>query len=191
MGQRLNIEIVQNEISLANAYYHWSAYTLSSLQLAQTIIDSVEKIQEENDTLYAIRLLETTGALLTEEEITAYETRFGNESFRPALNRNDGLIAFTKEGMEETRKWEEHRMVINLDEEVIYFDVICTYDKEEYLESYEETEDDYKKMPLAAINFTYIPFHELKEVTELIRTFIKQEQYNLRTDSDEVISFIA
>ena len=31
MGQRLNIEIVNGETSLANAYYHWSAYTKSAL----------------------------------------------------------------------------------------------------------------------------------------------------------------
>ena len=33
MGQRLNIEIKKDSKVLANAYYHWSAYTSSALQM--------------------------------------------------------------------------------------------------------------------------------------------------------------
>lgn len=40
MGQRLNIEIVNGETSLANCYYHWSAYTSSALGLTRQIIDA-------------------------------------------------------------------------------------------------------------------------------------------------------
>lgn len=34
MGQRLNIEVIKNGKVVGNCYYHWSAYTLSSLEEA-------------------------------------------------------------------------------------------------------------------------------------------------------------
>ena len=40
MGQRLNIEIKKDSKVLANAYYHWSAYTSSALQMLPKSIDS-------------------------------------------------------------------------------------------------------------------------------------------------------
>ena len=38
MGQRLNIEIMSGEKVLANAYYHWSAYTASAAELTKIIL---------------------------------------------------------------------------------------------------------------------------------------------------------
>ena len=69
MGQRLNIEIVENGKCLANAYYHWSAYTDSSYDLARSIINAIPTINEENSVLRAIRLLEVTGARLMEDDL--------------------------------------------------------------------------------------------------------------------------
>lgn len=45
MGQRLNIEIKRRKDNkvLANSYYHWSAYTSSSLHLAEEINESYEE----------------------------------------------------------------------------------------------------------------------------------------------------
>lgn len=37
MGQRLNIEIVDGNTTLANAYYHWSAFTFPALELTAEI----------------------------------------------------------------------------------------------------------------------------------------------------------
>ena len=68
MGQRLNIEIKENGTTLANAYYHWSAYTDSSLELTEHILKNIDSVEHENSTVKAIKLLETTGAGLTEQE---------------------------------------------------------------------------------------------------------------------------
>jgi len=45
MGQRLNIEILKGGKILANAYYHWSAYTLPALELCKGIIEEYKKIR--------------------------------------------------------------------------------------------------------------------------------------------------
>ena len=45
MGQRLNIEIVKNNVDdlpLANAYYHWSGFTRVAFSLASIIMDSLK-----------------------------------------------------------------------------------------------------------------------------------------------------
>lgn len=76
MGQRLNIEIINNGQVLANAYYHWSAYTLSSLELVAKVLSAYNKISL--DTSEAVRLaeyqekavwaLQSTGAGLPDDE---------------------------------------------------------------------------------------------------------------------------
>jgi len=45
MGQRLNIEIISNGKCLANAYYHWSAYSDSAIDLAIKIVRKYEYIK--------------------------------------------------------------------------------------------------------------------------------------------------
>lgn len=119
MGQRLNIEIKRKKDNkiLANSYYHWSAYTYSSLKLADEIIENIYDIirnDKVSDEIKAIQLLQTTGAGLLEQE---YNTL--NEEDKKycslATNRNLGLISFTEKGMEETRTWEESRLTITID----------------------------------------------------------------------------
>lgn len=119
MGQRLNIEIRRKKDNkiLANSYYHWSAYTYSSLKLADEIIENIYDIirnDKVSDEIKAIQLLQTTGAGLLEQE---YNTL--NEEDKKycslATNRNLGLISFTEKGMEETRTWEESRLTITID----------------------------------------------------------------------------
>ena len=73
MGQRLNIEIKRRKDNkvLANSYYHWSAYTSSSLHLAEEIIENIYDIirkEKVSDEIKAIQLLQTTGAGLMENE---------------------------------------------------------------------------------------------------------------------------
>lgn len=119
MGQRLNIEIRRKKDNkiLANSYYHWFAYTYSSLKLADEIIENIYDIirnDKVSDEIKAIQLLQTTGAGLLEQE---YNTL--NEEDKKycslATNRNLGLISFTEKGMEETRTWEESRLTITID----------------------------------------------------------------------------
>lgn len=119
MGQRLNIEIRRKKDNkiLANSYYHWSAYTYSSLKLADEIIENIYDIirnDKVSDEIKAIQLLQTTGAGLLEQE---YETLKEEDKKYCSLatNRNLGLISFTEKGMEETRTWEESRLTITID----------------------------------------------------------------------------
>lgn len=193
MGQRLNIEIKKGDKVLANSYYHWDAYSQSACEHAISIAEFIETNQQNcDDVLYAIRILEHTGAgltdnVLTEDEIEFAKKMYSEEGFNEWLNnhkhselktaqslfpdkkfqectgRNNGLLAITEGGMEETRRWEEGRMTINLDDNSVSFDVIWSPD-EEFLKE----EDRTKEIIETDIDFTNIPFDRLKEFLDLI-----------------------
>ncbi|MBR6688789.1 MAG: hypothetical protein IKL68_02095 [Clostridia bacterium] len=102
MGQRLNIEIVKNGGVLANSYYHWSGYSNSAVDLTIKIIEAfdyvkrckVEEYIKNQDLLFAIRLLETTGAGLNDIEGTrkVLEDQTMNLKLQPCKDRNEGII---------------------------------------------------------------------------------------------------
>ena len=176
MGQRLNIEIKRRKDNkvLANSYYHWSAYTSSSLHLAEEIIENIYDIirkEKVSDEIKAIQLLQTTGAGLMEDEYNKLNEE-DKKYCSLATNRNLGLISFTDEGMEETRKWEEGRLTIDIDfddkdydfygnKNLVDFEVYFQIDEEEINESYEE---EIKSGKLDLNNLTKFEF-SLEEMT--------------------------
>ena len=120
MGQRLNIQIEMDipdsseSKVLANAYYHWSGYTSSAYELVKKIADSDywnEECTITDPVEKAIRLLEVTGAGLEKDEFT---DTYPESSYKIATDRNEGLIAISKTGMDATQNWEEARVTINL-----------------------------------------------------------------------------
>ena len=102
MGQRLNIEIVKNGEVLANSYYHWSGFSNSAVNLAIEIIKHFEYIKKvkveqyikNQDLLFAIRLLEETGAGVDDIEQTRsiLEDITMNLKLQPCKGRNEGVI---------------------------------------------------------------------------------------------------
>ena len=155
-----------------------------------------ENQQNCEDVLYAIRILEHTGAgltdnVLTEDEITfaknfyteerfnkwyerhqhselkTAQSLFPNTEFKECNGRNNGLLAITEIGMEETRTWEEGRMTINLDDNSVNFQVVWTFDGayKEFLESEGKT----KEVVETDLDFSNIPFDKLKELLTLIK----------------------
>lgn len=107
MGQRLNIEITKNGNVLANSYYHWSAYSDCALNITTKIIMEYDYIKRNletshnEDLLFAIKLLEETGAGMNEEEMAIAKEKIGYDEFikfKECKNRNEGIIAITEKG---------------------------------------------------------------------------------------------
>lgn len=186
MGQRLNIEIRRKKDNkiLANSYYHWSAYTYSSLKLAEEIVENIYDIirnDKTSDEVKAIQLLQTTGAGLLEDEYNKLNEE-DKKYCSLATNRNLGLISFTDEGMEETRKWEEGRLIIDIDfddkdydfygnKNLVDFEVYFQIDEEEVNESYEE---EIKSGKLDLNNLTEFEFSLEKMTLNDIRLFMSK-----------------
>lgn len=168
MGQRLNIEIRRKKDNkiLANSYYHWSAYTYSSLKLASEIIENIYDIirnDKVSDEIKAIQLLQTTGSGLLEQEYNALNEE-DKKYCSLATNRNLGLISFTEKGMEKTRTWEEGRLTITID-----------FDNKEYDFVGDKNRVDFE---------VYFPTSR-EEIEEYYREELKSGEINL----DEVVEF--
>ena len=161
MGQRLNVEIRRRRDNkvLANSYYHWSAYTRSSLELARDILDNIfelEHLKEFTDKEKAVKLLQFVGSGLMQEDYNTLDED-KKKYFAVGTNRNNGLISITEKNMQETRNWEEGRITIDIDfdklsmfningdnitnnqlEHYVEFEVYFPIDKETYKEWYNE-----------------------------------------------------
>lgn len=124
MGQRLNIEIKENNELLANALYQWSGFTSASLVLTQCILDNVENIKYDDPVAKAIKLLECTGAGMTDWEMV-YGVKnikdFDSYHFKHGQNRNEGFISISPEGMAYNEEYEDIRVEIHLDTRIVKF----------------------------------------------------------------------
>lgn len=172
MGQRLNVEIAKNGKTLANSYYHWSAYTSSAMELTDAIIeiyyDILDDEEKISDLSLAVKLLESTGAGLNSEERA--RIRDGrNMSLRKVVcadcqDRNHGLLSITQEGIKETRQWEEARVVIDIGNEVVYFGVVFEFTREEYIDEFGSDDG----LQTTDFNFDEISFESFGELREIL-----------------------
>lgn len=136
MGQRLNMEVCYDGEVLANAYYHWSAYTSSSLNILEAVINAYNKRTEINPLRVAVEILQATGAGVNGDERNRIskdtDGKFAGIEFKDAINRNEGLLAVTDEGIENTRRWEEGRVTVDISTEEFVFDVMWNMSDEDY-----------------------------------------------------------
>lgn len=193
MGQRLNIQIEKDKKPIANAYYHWSAYTGTALEMTREVLEKLKEVQNYNvdPLVIAYQLLSVTGAKLNEQEylhisnldrgphFDLLKTTF---DYLPLeVNRNDGLISFSDEGMKDTNYWAEGGVVINLDDGTFYFDVFHSEDTlDEIIDSYDLDEEDIDDIPVLhdEIDFDNM---KLENIPQLERIFSRasSNQYGL------------
>lgn len=183
MGQRLNIEISHEGRTLANCYYHWSAYTIPAIHLVNEIIAEYNGIMSSNDSrlkstpeLIAIRLLEKTGGGITEDEAQRIKDAklldLMDVIIKPARSRNDGLISVTAQGMDDTRRWEEGHVDIDLGKEAVWFEVFNAYDRDEWIADECFDDEDYESLHVEqTLDLSEIPFDEFGYVETLFRYY--------------------
>lgn len=213
MGQRLNLQIEYGSTILANAYFHWSGYTGSSMQLTKKVMDAIlndeqvksnvsskemcEAILEINKDLddnvfYACKLLKLTGADLTDEEIKYIKENL-DESYsklydeEKRISRNAGLIAVSRDGILETLRAEEGRVTIDLESRTINFDAIWRSHKDEYLEN--NSEEDYDNLEETDYDFSNIPFDDFNEFYYELYGHLSNNEMGVKY-KDEILVFI-
>jgi hypothetical protein len=109
---------------LANAYYHWSAYSLPSITLTEVVIKKLEEIGDAlPPKLKAIKALEATGAGMVKTELEEAKALFPNVEFKPCVDRNEGLLGITQDYMDTTFDWNEGFIKIDIKSETFCFDV--------------------------------------------------------------------
>lgn len=170
MGQRLNLEIVNNNGVLANAYYHWSAYTGSAIGLTEGALAAFYDSPEDLSQLgLAVFMLQETGAgLYSEEWERVSEDRsntYSGISFKNAINRNRGLLSVTDIGIKETEQWEEGRVTVNIEDKTIDFSVIWVSTADEYNEDM-ENEDAFDSLPSNDCTMSGVSFDDFYTIRE-------------------------
>ena len=171
MGQRLNMEIRKNDEVLANAYYHWSGYTSSSLELTNEILKNIDNVNFDNDVVRAVKLLEITGAGLTSSEIEVLSEELKNIDFEKAIGRSEGLIAISEKGIKETQYWEEARVEIHLDTQKIKLDLYWDIDEDDFVD------EDLTNLYETTIDYKEVSFDNFNSLKDEILENIKNETY--------------
>lgn len=198
MGQRLNIQIYQGERLLASAFYQWGAYTKRAMDLTTQIIATHNQMKlstETDQVLYAIQLLESTGATLAPEELSIAQQRFGNQVvFKEGQSIDKGIIAITPHEMQQMEDADEGRVEIYLDTEDVVFDVCGTYCKETYVEHYLEDEDDaeevFEQLPLRDMDLARFVFFEVEEMANFVGSLSCEKIDTYRLLDDTVITLV-
>ena len=194
MGQRLNIEILKGEKLLANAYYHWGGYTSSSIELTKHLINNINNSNNiEIDVIYAIKLLESTKAGMTDEEISYFKNENKIDlKFKECSSRNEGIIAISPEGMNKTRYWEEARVSIDIENKKVKFKAIRLYNTPEQIQEWiSDYEEDINNLPIYYINSFDFTFEEFYTFGNIVLEMIKNKSYEFTNESKTLIcSFI-
>ena len=190
MGRRLNIEILDNGKCLANSYYHWSAFSDVSCEMLKDIIKDINKKKYDVSVLSAIRILENTGAGLTDfcpseedidfaknfytkehyeewlkkpSEIKEAQKLYPAEKFKDCVGRNLGLLSISESGIKETRFWEEGRISIDLTTRKVNYNVLFDYKKEDYTKE-ERKELTFVKTDLDLANLSFEQVYKLYDL---------------------------
>ena len=162
MGERLGIGIYKNKKLLAAAYYHWSGYADAALGLLEEDVipflraEPISKYKD--DTLYAIRALEETGAALVDDDLETAQKLYPEEKFAEFKDRNEGWIGLGDEAAHIMRATNEC-VEIDLDKEEFYFGSIGYYNVAENMEG------------------NYVPIgYDEAELTEAVERTIKDRK---------------
>lgn len=174
MGQRLNLEITKKGKPLANAYYHWSAYTGSAFELTAEVIRFISANRSiiKDDKLLAIRALEQTGAGIPDWKTESSELqrihnirKYSTTEFKPFIDRNEGILSVFPDTMANTQEWAEGSSIIDIDSLTISFDVFCLYDNVEDIKDWCEDFDESKAVELD-VDFDELHIDELKDIID-------------------------
>lgn len=143
MGQRL---IIQNQIngeSVNVSYYHWSAYTESSIEelkdfanrlainyknrsdsfldmLTDAGRELIEKLDnssltdnEKIDLFNLMTYFSVSGTGASDKDSLKYLSQFTNDTNRQNVSRNEGLLAITQDDQDETLNWSEGTLIVD------------------------------------------------------------------------------
>lgn len=193
MGQRLIINIYNDTELLANAYYHWSAYTADSIELTKDIINFL--LDTKNVRLskleQAVAALAYTGAnLCSQKDMTEYFNNMSNYNEirklyirygRRDLNRSRGLIYIDPDQMKDSNDISEYSIDIDLSDNTVDFDVYFYVSRTTNEDSTEEGSYSYylakyqdKVKKFNQTQFSGIPFNSFLDFEDIIWNYKKE-----------------
>lgn len=175
MGQRMVCTVKKNQEDICKLYYHWSAYTVSALMETRDIIQWIDECEDDDLVLHLIRCAEQNGGGIQNgvdgNEWNYISRLYPDCAFKcEPINRNNGLIAVSEEGMAEMQRWSEGDVEIDIDSRTVNFTVFGGYDSlEEYETERMDWDEDYEKQNLDDIynigfNLGCFDFDDIEDV---------------------------
>ena len=142
MGQRLIVTVRSMGEDICKMYFHWSAYTIPALAEVRDMMAEfpMETKSKDEAILYFIRYCEKNGGGISNgygsKEWNYITSKYPNEKFKESnINRNQGLISISKEDMDDTQRWSEGDIIINLDDMTVHNEVFLSYNNIDELNS--------------------------------------------------------
>lgn len=203
MGQRLVVNVYKNKSEsepIMSIYYHWSAYTVSALIESSNIIKSYQE-RKKSVPLEAglILSMEKIGTRVDPRDSAYIQKLYPDLKFNTEdADRNLGLIAMSKERIEQQLQWAEGLANVYLEEEEILNDCVVYYENEdeynEYIISMFEDDDDTDvavgyELPTLEIDPTQISMNEVEAFIYIMNNSHKGE-YAFKLKDNSVIEFI-
>ena len=202
MGQRLVVNVVGKSMRLVSIYYHWGAYSTDSMYIAKEL---VEALMDQNNPirdprLRVLRYIESTGGGINGGEGSSeweYITKmYPDETFKKeGISLYDGLVAFSKEGIEEMQKDVRGELIINLDNRTVNNTVFWeewSGDIDAFNESYCYEDDEVltlEDIPVLNFNPTELPFNEVSDFLEALENL--EGPHFIAGDSDVIYTLIS
>ena len=150
----------------------------------------------ENCTSYDFFKGVFNGAGLSKDSYEYMCNKYPNYEFRKAIDRNAGLIGITEKDIDDTRGWEEGRVTIDLDKEIIDAGLMIDYREiDEYEQDCIDNEEEFNldnipEFPVG--NLDQISFDNLEKVINKISEYDKKGIFVFKNkDSSEIITLIA
>ena len=205
MGQRLVISIFENSVSypdkpIAKVYYHWSAYTASAFTEAKELLDTYyldEDISKISD--IRVRLLRSvekhgggiTGGLEGDEikrikkaEQLCVPISLANCECNN-ISRNNGLIAFTEDGMEDLQRSSEGDLDLILGNDIDDNSVInYIYSHYDNFDEVKEFNDDLEETEVHEIPFDLDKEFSYSELEDVINFLNNSNGYIFKRRGD-------
>lgn len=180
MGQRLVVTIKDGNERLCNIYYHWSAYTISALHQTKELINCIYNHEDETKEellLRLIRFCENDGGGISDgpngEEWKYIQKLYPNEIFKvDEISRCDGLISLSEREMNKSQSWSEGDVHININEDMVHFNVYSYYDNiEDYIREQQEWDEEYEgihieDIPSIDYDLSYFAISDIDAIIE-------------------------
>lgn len=202
MGQRLVVSVYKNKNEsepIMSIYYHWSAYTISALMESYNIIKSYRERKKSIPSEAGLILsMEKMGIRIDPQDLTYIQKLYPDLKFNTEdADRNLGLIAMSKERIEQQIYWAEGLANVYLEEEDIINDCVVYYENEEDYNEYIMdiyTDDDEEVVAMHELSVLEIDPTQLnmKDVAAFIYIINNNHkgEYAFRLKDDSVIEFI-
>lgn len=185
MGQRLVIDIEMNGKTLAKVYYHWSGYTSNAIaECIRLINDWKEKkgtLEPAEMTLF--KIIRSYGGGIFQNNLLDGEVNY-LEALNSGLpigetkgDRDNGMIAFTKEGMKYHDYWADETATIYLDRKEPTFEISGVFNG-----AYEEDYADFEKCKAKALEYNIFDEFTVEEADNLLELVVRTDFFLCKHD---------